>query len=797
MQTKEFEKLSIEEAFKLMKSRKEGLSEEEAEKRLAEYGPNLVEEKKESPALEFLKRFWGPMPWLLEIAIVLSLIIGHTIEAIIIAVLLTMNALIGFFHQESSKKVLEMLKSRLAPKAKVLRGGSLKVIDSKLLVPGDVVVVELGDIVPADCKVIEGDVSVDQSALTGESLPVDVSSGGILFSGSIIKRGRVKCLVVNTGKNTYFGRTAELVKVARPKSHQEEVMLTVTRYSMYVGFAVMIIASIFIYLSGLKNGLISILTFDVAILMGCVPVALPAVLTIMQATGARELAREGVLVTRLDAVEDAASVDILCLDKTGTITTGSLEVAEVIPVGSLTEKEIIELALYASAEHTEDPIDKAIFKKANELGVERRGKQISYTPFDPSIKRTEGVVEIDGKKIKVVKGAPQIVKQLCPKKHDNLDEILEKLAERGMRSLLVAYGEDGKELTVAGIIALSDPPRPDSPELIKKLKELYIKPKMLTGDSFPIAKEISTKVGIGEIGYSLPQIKDDHEKFREAIDKADFIAEVYPEDKYNIVKTLQEKGHMVGMTGDGVNDAPALKQAELGIAVSNATDVAKSSAGMVLLTPGLKGIVEAVMLSREVYQRALTWIINKVTKVIQFTFLLVLGLMWLRYDVLTLMGMALLIFANDFATMSLSTDNAEPSLSPNKWNIKNIMLSSSVIGVALLAEALLSIYFGQRFFNFDEGRMQTFILLVMVFTSQFRVLIVRERRWFWSSRPGRELTISVIGVIMAFVLLGVFGGIVEPIPLSAVMLSLGYSAAFTLSIDPLKVFIFRKVGLSA
>jgi len=794
-QTRDFEKIPIEKIFELLGTNPEGLTEEEAEERLRRYGPNAVEEKKENSILEFLKRFWGPMPWLLEIAILLSLAIGHKTEAAIIASLLVINAVIGFKHQQSSKKVLESLKSRLAPKAKVFRNGVLKFVDSKLVVPGDIIVVELGDIVPADCKIIEGDTSVDQSALTGESLPVEVSKGGILYSGSIVKGGRAKCVVLNTGKNTYFGRTAELVKVARPKSHQQEVMLAVTKYSMYMGLIVMVIASIFVYLSGLKNGLISILTFDVAILMGCVPVALPAVMTIMQAAGARELAKKGVLVSRLDAVEDAASVDVLCLDKTGTITTGELEVTEIISFGSLTNKDVIELALYASAESTGDPIDSAIFKKAKELGVQKKGKQLSFKPFDPSLKRTEGLAEINGLKMKIVKGAPQIVERLCSQVPKELESTVEKLAERGLKTLLVAYGEEGKGIVAAGLIALSDPPRPDSPALIKKLKELYVRPKMLTGDSFPIAREISVKVGIGEVGYSLQEIRKSDAESREFVEKADFIAEVYPEDKYEIVKILQEKGHMVGMTGDGVNDAPALKQAELGIAVSNATDVAKSSAGMVLLTSGLRGIVDAIMLSREVYQRALTWIINKVTKVIQFTLLLVLGLMLLHYDVLTLMGMALLIFANDFATMSLSTDNAEPSLSPNKWNIKNIMISSFVIGVALLVEALLSIYLGLKLFAFEQDKMQSFILLLMVFTSQFRVLIVRERRPFWSSKPGRELMISVVGVILTFAILGVTGIIIAPIPASAVLFSLVYSAAFTFSLDPLKVLIFKKTGL--
>jgi len=791
LSTKDFEKISLNDAFKLLNSELNGLSEEEAERRLSIYGPNIVEEKKESTLLEFLKRFWGPMPWLLEVAILLSLIIGHTIEAIIIACLLVINAVIGFIHHESSRKVLELLKSKLALRAKVLRGGSLKSVEASLIVPGDVIIVELGDVVPADCKVVEGEVLVDQSVLTGESLPVDVVPGGVIFAGSAIRKGRAKCLVVNTGRNTYFGRTVELIRIARPKSHQQEVMLAITKYSMYIGTAVMIVASIYTYISGLKNEIVSILTFDVAILMGCVPVALPAVMTIMQAAGARELAQKGVLISRLDAVEDAASVDILCLDKTGTITMGSLEVSEVIPLDVHDERELIELALYASAEDTEDPIDNAIVRKAKELGIVRKGKQISFTPFDPSIKRTEGIVELSGRRIKVVKGAPQVVINLCTKAPSSLEQTLEKLAERGLRTLLIAYGEEGSSMSVAGIIAFSDPPRPDSAELISRLKSLSIKPVMLTGDSFPIAKEIALKVGVGGNGYPLPYIRD---KLPEVIEDVDFIAEVYPEDKYVVVKVLQEKGHVIGMTGDGVNDAPALRQAELGIAVSNATDVAKSSAGVVLLTPGLRGIVDVIDVSRRVYQRALTWILNKVTKVVQFTFLLTLGFIWLHYDVLTLMGMALLIFANDFATLSLSTDNAEPSLSPRKWDVKNLMISSSIIGIALLVEALLAIYLGLYVFNLSKRGMQTFILLTMVFTSQFRVLILRERRWFWSSKPGRMLTIAVIGVTIAFVMLGTLGIIVEPIPANVTLFSLVYSATFTLGIDPLKVLIFRKTG---
>jgi len=789
LSTKDFEKLSVREVFELLGSGFSGLSEEEARKRLSIYGFNVVEEKKESFLLMFLRGFWGPMPWLLEIAVILSFVIGRVIEAVITLSLLVINSVVRFLHQKSSREVLEMLKSRLSPKAKVFRDGDLRIVDAKFLVPGDVIVVELGDVVPADCKVIEDGVSVDQSVLTGESLPVDVSIGGILFAGSLVKRGRARCVVVNTGMNTYFGRTAELVKVAKPKSHQEEVLLAVMKYSMYIGVAVMIIASVFIYLMGLKNTLISILTFDVSILLGCVPVALPAVMTIMQAVGARELAHKGVLVTRLSAVEDAASVDVFCLDKTGTITIGSLEVAEVIPLDSLSERDVIELALYASAEETQDPIDSAIIKKARELNVVKKGKQLLFKPFDPSTKRAEGVAEIDGKKVRVVKGAPNIVIDMCRDTPADLVKILENLSEKGFRTILVAYGEEDKDLRIAGVIAFSDPPRPNSAELIDKLKNLNIKPVMVTGDNYLIAREIAQRVGIGGKGYPLSQVR---EKLEEVVEDIDFLAEVYPEDKYVVVKVLQERKHYVGMTGDGVNDAPALKQAELGVAVSNATDVAKNAASAVVLTPGLRGIVDIIDVSRRVYQRALTWVLNKVSKTIQFTLLLAIGLIWLRYDVLSLMGMVLLIFANDFATISLATDNAEPLPRPSRWNIKKLMIPSSIIGLALLIEALIAIYIGLHIFKLDPEKIQTFTLLTMVFTSQFRVLILRERRWFWSSKPGKELTISITSITIAFLTLSILGIIIKPIPLKTALFSLTYSTIFTLSLDPLKIYIFRK-----
>ncbi|MDK6029262.1 plasma-membrane proton-efflux P-type ATPase [Ignisphaera sp. 4213-co] len=799
--SKDFEKISVEDTLKILETSINGLTSDEANKRLGLYGFNYVEERRESPVKSFLKRFWNPMAWLLEIAIVLSIAVEHYLEASIIFALMFINAVIGFHHEQSGRKVLELLKSKLAIKANVLRDGKWTQVDAKYLVPGDLIALGLGDVVPADCKIIEGDVTVDQSMLTGESLPVEVSVGGVVYSGSIIRRGSAKAIVINTGRNTYFGKTVELVKIAQPKSHQQEVMFAITRYSMYIGIAAIVIAIIFAVSTGLKNTPIAIATFAVTILMGAVPVALPAVLTIMQAVGASRLASRDVLVTRLSAIEDAASVDIMCLDKTGTITENRLSIADVKSLNGFTKDDVIEFAFYASSHEGKDQIDSVIVEYAKGIGLpKRRYKVLEFKPFDPSTKRAEALVEVDGERIIATKGAPQIIAKLVNNASsvEEVEKIVEEFANRGFRSLAVAVKKsETSSYEIVGVIALFDPPRPNAKQLIDMMKSAGVKPKMVTGDNVVVAKEIAKMVGIGENAITVEKLKSVDENARRGlVEEADVFAEVYPEDKYIIVKSLQSNGHFVGVMGDGVNDAPALKQAELGIAVANATDVAKASAGAVLLKPGLEGVVDILLTGREVYQRALTWIINKVTKTIQFTLLLVIGFIILRYDVLSLLGMTLLVFANDFATMSLATDNAKPTTNPSKWRFKELASASTILGVLLLIEGLIAIYLGQTIYHFSMQQMQTFILLIMVFTSQFRVLIVRERSWFWKSKPGRELAISIIGVIATFIALGSLGGIITPIGLDKTVAALAYSALFTIAIDPAKVLIFKKFNIT-
>jgi H+-transporting ATPase len=799
--TSEYKELSVEDALKALNSSTNGLTELEADNRSQKFGLNQVIEKKGNPVLAFLSRYWGPMPWLLELAIVLSCVLKHYLEAGIIFTLLTINTVIGYIQSRGSQRALAALKTRLAIQADILRDGKWATREARVIVPGDIISIGLGDIVPADAKIISGELSIDQSILTGESLPVDAQPSAILYSGSIVERGEAKCLVVNTGANTYFGKTAELVKIAKPRSHQEQIMLSVVRYMIVLGIIALVLVGS--YAAVIGTGILSILTFAVIFLIGAVPVALPAVLAIVQSVGAIELAKRGVLVTRLDSIEDAASIDILCLDKTGTITQNKLSVGELIPLAGFAQTDVLVTASLASSEQGMDAIDAAIFERSRSAKTDLTPFEVvSFTPFEPSTKRSEATVRMGVKRFKVIKGAPQIVLSLCLGLEDEarakVKQNVEQLSLTGYRTLAVAKStaDDIDTIQMVGLVSLSDPPRPDSQKMIEGARALGVKPVMLTGDNIAIAREIARQVGIGTRIMRMDDFRklNDTEQAR-LIDESDGFAEIYPEDKYKIVKLLQDRGHMIGMTGDGVNDAPALKQAELGIAVSSATDVAKASASMVLTETGIGVIVEAIKTSRHIYQRMLTWVINKVTKVIQLIGLLTIGFFWFHDLVVSLLGMVLLIFANDFVTMSLATDNVKHTAIPNKWNVKNITFASLAIGALLVIEGLVALYVGQHLFRLEWEQLRTFTVLMLIFTSQFRVFIVRERNYFWSSLPGRELLIATVITIIGFTLLGVYGIFVTALSAWQVLFVLGFSALFTLAIDFPKYLAFKKFGL--
>jgi H+-transporting ATPase len=548
---------------------------------------------------------------------------------------------------------------------------------------------------------------------------------------------------------------------------------------------------------------LTIVRFALIFLMGAVPVALPAVFAIVLAVGALELAKGNALVTRLDSIEDAASMDLICLDKTGTITQNKLAVVDPVPVNGFTQTDVAVAASLASKAEIGDAIDLVVISYTKALQTDlTKYQQISFTPFDPQTKRSGALVESNGRRFVVTKGAPQIVLPLChsidTETRDKVNRTLEELWQKGYRILAVARsdGDDESTLSLVGLVPLADPPRSDAKQTIQALHEMGVGAKMLTGDNAAIAREIAQEVGIGDRISSMSQLAtlttDDQAR---ALEENDGLAEIYPEDKYKVVKLLQSKGHMVGMTGDGVNDSPALKQAEVGISVSNAADVAKASASIVLTEPGIKVILDAIGTSRRIYQRMLTWVINKVTKVIQFVGVLMLGFFWLGQVVLSVLGMVLLVFANDFATMSLAKDNVESTASPNVWKVKNITLASLVIGLLLVVQGAIALYLGAFYYGMDTLHLQSFILLLLVFTSQFRVLSVRERRFIWSSRPGTELLIANLATIAIFSLLGVYGIIIPPLTMNQVIVVLVLSGAFTLAVDFPKYLVFKRVHL--
>ena len=799
--TSEYKKLSSEETMKFLQTTIDGLSKEEADNRIKKFGYNEIVETKKNSFIEFFKRYWGPMPWLLEFAMVLTVILKHYVESEIIFTLLTLNAIIGYLQSQNSQKAVEMLKKKLEIKAKVLRDGKWILKEAKDIVLGDIITIKLGDLVPADVNIISGEVSADESALTGESLPKNLHESDIIYSSSIIKRGEAKCVVVNTGGNTYFGKTVELVKIAKAKSKQEELMISIVRYMMYLGIAASIIVSIYAFY--LHKDILFILSFIVIFLIGAIPVALPAVLTIVQAVGALELSKKGVLVTRLDSIEDAASIDIFCFDKTGTITQNKLSVVDSIAFEKYNKEDVIKLAALASKEEGMDAIDLTIINYSKSIGINFDGyEQISYTPFNPENKKTEAIVKSGGINFRIIKGAAQTIMALCGEIDkitlEKVNKAIDGFSQKGSRTIAVAISEEDNtsNLKLVGLLAIADPPRADSKSMIAEIRNLGIKSIMLTGDSKAIAQEIAKQVGIGNRIMRAVDLEGlSRDRQLRLIKESDGFAEVYPEDKYKIVKLLQDSGHMVGMTGDGVNDSPALKQAELGTAVSEATDVAKASASIVLTKPGLSEIIDAVKISRKTYQRMLTWVINKITKVIEVVVLLTVGFFWLHDIVISLLGMSLLVFANDFVTMSIATDNVKSTDYPNEWVLKNIILSSLILGVFFALEDLFIILIGLKYFQLGFDKLSTLVMLSLIFNTQFRILIVRERKHFWSSIPNKNLLIVNITTIIGVVLIGIFGSFIPNLLMNQVLTVLGIALLFMMGVDFVKYYLFKKFNV--
>ncbi len=779
-----------------------GLTQAEVNARRMEHGYNEVAEQRGHPLRMLLGKFWGVSAWMLELIMALSAVLRKYSDLAVVGALLVVNAVLSFTHEHRAAGVVETLRRRLQVGARVLREANWQVVPARDLVPGDIVRVRPGDIVPADVRLIAGELSVDQSALTGESKDADKGSGDVLSSGSVVRRGEGNGVVLLTGARTYFGRTTELVQQARPRLHIEAVVARVVRWLLVVVGGLLGVVIVLSLLRGVL--LLEMVPLLLVLLMSAVPVALPVMFTVSMAVGAKELARRGVLVTRLSAAEDAATMDVLCVDKTGTITRNELAVTGVIPLGHATESDVLSAGALASQAANQDPIDRAFLAAAKERHVfdgSPVATPVSFAPFDATNRRTEAVVEQAGQRLRVMKGAVRTVAEACglqPSAIEALEARGGESAAKGYRTLAVARGTEAGAPALVGLVTLYDPPRPDAKQLIATLRDLGVQVKMLTGDALAAASEIAREVGLPNIRFVTDLKAARTRAGNEAVDLlagADGLAEVYPEDKYIVVQHLQAAGHVTGMTGDGVNDAPSLRQAEVGIAVSTATDVAKGAASVVLTEPGLTNIVALIEQGRTIYQRILTWIINKISQTIMKAAFVAIAFVVTGKFVVSAFAMLLLVFMTDFAKIALATDHVRPSRTPETWRIGGFITVSVVLGVAMLTEALLLLWVGWSWFGLatSEDALDTFSFLTLLYFASFSILSARERRWFWATRPSKALVGAVMAELVIGTLLTRVGlpGLV-PLPWSQTLAIFGSALVSCLVVnDALKVAMIR------
>ena len=766
-----------------------GLTSAEAQDRLRRFGPNRIEEERRHPARSFFAKFWAPVPWMLEATIVLEILVHKLDEAAIIGVLLVFNSVLSLVQENQANRALSLLRRRLSVQVRVLRDARWQLIPADQLAPGDVTHLRLGDLAPADIRLFDGALASDESDLTGESLPVEKSAGAVVYAGSRITRGEASGEVAATGKRTSFGKTAELVKTAKIKSHLQEIILAIVKDLVILD--AVLVAALLIYAAIAHLPWSEVLPFALILLVASVPVALPATFTVATAVGALDMSRHAVLVTRLSAIEEAAAMDVLCTDKTGTITQNRLAVSEIYPMRGRSPEEVLRMAALASDAATQDPIDLAILEAANEKKVlNALPLRIQFIPFDPSTKRSEAIYEQPPGKLQVVKGAPDALIPLV-RGDTNIGVEVEQLAGQGARVFAIAAGTE-HALELVGLLGLADPIREDSKALVQNLKGLGVRVIMVTGDAPATARAVSMQVGIGDRVGAAEKLRDGAEA---TVEQFDVFAGVFPEDKFRLVQALQRQGHVVGMTGDGVNDAPALKQAEAGIAVSTATDVAKAAASVVLTESGLVGVVRAIETGRRIYQRMLTYTLNKIIKTLEIAIFLSVGVILTGTFVITPLLVVLLLFTNDFVTMSIATDRVSFSPQPDRWDIRTLMLTAGTLASMVLILSFTVFFAGRDILHLPLRQLQTLVFLMLVFTGQGNVYLVRERNRLWHSLPSRWLILSSAADVVVVSLMATSGILMAPISWSLVAWLLLIVLVFLFAIDGLKVRVFHYFGV--
>jgi len=791
--------LPIAEVEKRLGSSPNGLTQAEAATRLTKYGPNELVEKKTNPLLKFLMYFWGPIPWMIEVAVVLSGVVRHWPDFFIILLLLCANACVGFWEERQAGNAIDALKAKLAIKARVKRDGKWINPPAKEVVPGDVIRLRLGDIVPADVRLLDGDeVSVDQAALTGESLPASKKPGDAVFSGSIIRRGEIGALVYATGEKTYFGRTADLVQAAHTVSHFQKAVLRIGNYLIVLAVVlVAVIIGVGIYRG---DPILTTLQFALVLTVAAIPVAMPTVLSVTMAVGARLLAKKQAIVSKLVAIEELAGVDVLCADKTGTLTQNKLTLGDPFCIGDAKPAEVILAGALASRAEDNDVIDLAVLGGLKDDKALQAYDVQRFQPFDPVHKRTEATVKGgDGVVFKVTKGAPQVILALAGNAaavKDATDKAVNDFAARGFRALGVARADGDGGWQLLGVLPLFDPPREDAKSTVATARQMGVQLKMVTGDALAIAKETAKTLGMGSDildGASLGDSKQDETAaVAKSIEQADGFAQVFPEHKFHIVDVLQKHGHVVGMTGDGVNDAPALKQADCGIAVSGATDAARAAAAIVLMTPGLTVIIDAIKESRKIFQRMNSYAIYRIAETLRVLLFMTLSIVVFNFYPLTAIMIVMLALLNDGAILSIAYDNVRYRNQPEAWNMRVVLGVATVLGLVGPMAAFGLFYIGDKVLGLKHPELQTMMYLMLSVAGHLTIFQTRTRGPWWSTRPATILLIAVFGTQIFATLVAVYGAwVVTPLGWEIAGLVWVYAIAWFLLTDPVKLLAYR------
>jgi H+-transporting ATPase len=793
----------LDEVLAALSATTDGLTAAEAAERLKAHGPNEIAEKRRHPLLKLLSYFWGPIPWMIEVAAALAAVVGDDTDLVIILVLLVFNAAVGFHQEHEAEGAIAKLKQSLARKARVRRDGAWQVIDARDLVPGDVVRVRLGDVLPADLKLFEGDyLSVDQSALTGESLPVEKHVGDAAFSGSVARQGEMTGLVSATGMETYFGRTARLVSEAQPVSHFQRAVLAIGDYLIYL--TVGLVAVLFLVQIHRGDPVLKVLEFALILTVAAIPVALPAVLSVTMAVGAVVLSKMRAIVARLESIEEMAGMDVLCCDKTGTLTQNRLTLGTAVPVGALDAAELVRAAALASKTDDPDAIDAAVLEglPGGEAALEGYAQE-RFVPFDPVRKRTEAqVADPRGGRYRVTKGAPQVILELCRPDDDlraRVEGHVDDFARKGYRTLGVARSEGRRPWTFLGLLPLSDPPREDAAATLEQARDHGVNVKMVTGDNLAIAREVAGQLGLGTgivPADRLPRPGGDGHGTE--VERADGFAQVFPEHKYAIVRTLQERGHLVGMTGDGVNDAPALKQAEVGIAVAGATDAARAAADLVLTAPGLSVIVRAVEEARRIFERMTSYAIYRITETIRIVVFLALAMLFYNVYPVTAVMIILLALLNDLPIMTIAYDRTRLDPKPVRWDMRRVLTIATVLGGVGVLETFGLFYIARTYFGLTGGALQSTIFLKLVVAGHMTLMVARTRGPFLSRPwPAPVLLLAILATQATAAMIVGFGWLVTPIPWSYVGLIWAYCIVWIFIEDGAKLAVYRHMDMGA